>query len=146
MNKSIEDLKNIISDKSQILSKNGKESIEIRRFPNNIIKIYNKPISWISLQELLMNGDFTLLITEDQQELKLDEKRHGGLRLGSGRKSKKNSEKKKVVSFTLSLDARSTLDESIKFINLGKKKKISKSQFIENLILKYEQDRFFETF
>lgn len=128
MNKFISDLKNLITDKTQIYARDEKTVIEIRRFPNNIIKINNKSISWIALQNLLINGDFTLLINEKQEELKFGEKKHGGLRSGAGRKTKTSGEKKKVKSFTLSNAAIDHLEK------LCERYDKNKSEVIELLI------------
>ena len=54
----------------------------------------------------------------------MEEKKHGGARLGAGRKKLAEEKKKKMVSIKLSMNVIKHLDENIK----------NKSEYIENLI------------
>jgi hypothetical protein len=114
VNKSIDELKDIIVDGMKL--KSGEREIEIRRLPNNVIKINNKLISWIDFQDLLLNGTYELIINENELDLFASEpirdlkKKRGGRREGSGRKKIDKGKKRKPSLFTLSPEALEALD------------------------------------
>lgn len=136
-------LKEMIVDGMQLLTSNPEDHIIIRRYPNNIIKIHNKSISWVALHELLVQGDYTLMLDEKQADLFEDavfeyEKKHGGVRIAGpgktlGRNKIKPEEKKKIKSFGLSQDVITYMDFYCK------ESKISKSSFIESLIVHHQE-------
>lgn len=131
MVKSIDELKSIIVD--GMILKAGKREIEIRRFPNNIIKIHNRSIKWTALQDLLANSDYKLMVNEKELDLFEKKSNRGGRRLpGPGKTLGRNKidpdKKKKIVSLSLSPDTISDLDK------LAQEKGCSRSQYIEMLI------------
>lgn len=116
MVKSIDELKILVVDGMKL--KAGNKEIEIRRFPNNVIKVHNKLISWADFRDLLINSDYELIVNEQDvdlltgahQEPAKKNQGRGGRRPGSGRKKLDNSEKKKPSLFTLSPEALEALD------------------------------------
>lgn len=134
--KFIEELKEIVND-GTILKSDSFEK-KIRRFPNNIIMIGGRSISWADLHDLLTNGDVWLDIKGDQKEL-FKQSGRGGRRVGSGRKTIPANQKNKVRAFSLSPDAIQTLDtwlaENVNaFYEDGKQKKMTASLIIDRLI------------
>jgi hypothetical protein len=133
--KSINDLKAIVVDGSKLWSKSGQE-IVIQRFPNNIIKIHNKPISWKNFHELLICGEYELIIKETNLDLFSDKEKkekRGGARVPGpgktlGRNKIKPGEKKRPRSIAL------TDDSELKLRWISKYYGVSKSEFITNLI------------
>ncbi|MEH0020995.1 MAG: hypothetical protein V6Z89_15175 [Desulfobacter sp.] len=132
MVKSIEELKSIIVDGTKIQTKD-KIIYKVMRFPNNVIKIKNKPIKWADLQELLANGEFELIRSEEKDTLDPRQTGRGGPRLGSGRKSIDPAKKKKIVSIGLSPDAIRKLDKAIEE-DYEPNEKMNRSKYIEMLI------------
>ena len=132
MVKTIKELKILITDGMVLKSKRGHELI-IKRYPNNIIMIQGRSISWKDLQELLANSEYELVIPDSLKEQFFPKRKSntGGARLGAGRK--KVADKKKIKSFSLSPKAIEILKQNIKQNHNGK---ISQSEYIENLILK----------
>lgn len=134
MFKSIEDLKLLIVDGMILKSKNG-DTIEIKRFPNNIIKLYNKIISWVDFQEFLINGDYELIINEKQESLDFGKKsKWGGHRLAGIGKTlgrPKKGEKKKLVGIYLDSSTRQMLD------SICAESNYTKSYLISGLIKNY---------
>jgi len=132
--KSIPELKKLIlkADKPH-LSSFGSLHVEYKKIDievcgNNIIKINNKPISWVNLQDLIYNGDYNLVLSGNKIENKTS---HGGYRLpGPGKKiGRPKSDNRKIpTSFTLSRGTIAKLDY------LSDNQKMSKSEVISHLI------------
>lgn len=127
MKRSIKDLKKIVTDRTRLISSTGRPII-IRRFPNNIIKIHNKSVSWKSLLDLLANGDYQLDIDQAQP---VTTKNWGGFRFpGPGRTLGRNKVRDKKKPLTLSVK------ESVlkKMSDILEAKNISKNDFFEAVI------------
>lgn len=129
-NYSIEYLKKIITDGMEIKPKLG-DSIYIKRLANNIIKIHRKPISWVNLRELLISGEYSLIVKE--KETNLFVKKHGGARIaGPGKKIGRTKldplVKKKIQSYTLDPLSIVYLEQLANYFG------VTKSSYIENLI------------
>lgn len=117
MDKSIKELKNIIQDGMTLLAGDGTGEKIIKRLPNNVLRIDNKLVSWQQLHDWLTNGEYMLLINEDEPELVFPNKKSknldfsnkknknwGGVRTaGKGKKigRPQKTEKKRTVSFSL---------------------------------------------
>lgn len=131
MKKSIENLKAIITDR-MTLKRGSAEPIIIRRYPNNIIKIHNKSVSWKVLQDLLINGEYDLQIKESQVNLfDRDEKKWGGYRIARpGKKLGRKPVKDKKVPVTLSI--RQSIKQ--KMLEILESQGIDKNQFFENCL------------
>jgi len=128
-NYSIENLKKIVVDGTMIKSQLG-NLVEIKRYPNNVIKIKGQLVSWAWLKEILIQGDDTLIVEE--KEIDLFPVKHGGPRVAGpgkimGRPKKKI--KKNVKSFTLS-------DAACGHLSCVD---CSKSQYVEKAILAYDR-------
>lgn len=132
-NKSIQDLKNIVQDGTIIKACNGSYEHKIRRYPNNIIMLQGKSISWSMLYDLLANGSCELDIKEDQKEL-FKMSGQGGQRIGSGRKKIDPAKKKVVKSVALSPAA---LDKLQYHLDGYGDHKPSVSKVIEYLIINF---------
>lgn len=134
MVKSIEELKLLIVDRMVLKSKNGNK-IEIRRFPNNIIKIFNKSVTWIYLQDLIANSEYSLIVNENQEELNLEKQYNwGGRRLAGPGKTlgrPKKGDKKKLVGIYMDEATR------YKFNIICHQLKKKKSDLISELIREY---------
>ncbi|MCG8553356.1 MAG: hypothetical protein MI799_23370 [Desulfobacterales bacterium] len=132
--KTISELKKIVKDGMFLQSEN--DTVKIRRFPNNIIQIYGKSVSWVDFQDLLINGNYKLLIKEEQKELDFKQTGRGGRRLGSGRKKIDPAKKKVVKSVSLSPEIFKRLDRFVDFKNKVDGSKVTISSVIEQLIIK----------
>lgn len=135
--KTISELKLLIKDGMKLRSDSGE--ITIRRFPNNIIMMHGKSISWIDFQDLLINGTYRLVVNEDQQDINFKQSGRGGRRFGSGRKTIVENQKNKVRSFSLSPNTNQILDTWLAennddFYEDGKQKKMTASLIIDRLI------------
>ena len=137
MKKSIESLKAIVTDGMKLIRQSG-DPVVIRRFPNNIIKIHNKSVSWETLLDLLVNGEYELDIKDSNSDLsKLNHKKWGGYRFpGPGKKLGRNKVKDKKVPVTISI--RQSIKE--KLLDILEVKEIDKNEFFETIInIAFEQ-------
>lgn len=103
MEKSIEELKDLVVDGTIIKLRCGIENV-VERFPNNVIKINGEMISWRKFREALIVGDYELLDPDTREVIVENGKKWGGARVpGPGKKigAPKKAEKKKTVSFSL---------------------------------------------
>ena len=129
--KSIPELKRMIikADKPYLGRLDNSAKIDIEVCGNNIIKIHNKPISWVDFQDLIYNRDYILHLGNDIMK---NERGHGGMRLpGPGKKiGRPKSENRKIpTSFTLH---RGTIEKINQF---ALDKCMSKSEVVEHLVL-----------
>ena len=95
----IDELKNLIKDR--ITLQGITETFEIVRFPNNVIRIDGRLVSWKHLENLLSGGEYKLILPEQKKS------NWGGLRsAGPGKKIGRNPAhpdmKKKPRSFAMS--------------------------------------------
>jgi len=131
MKKSIENLKIIVNDGTRLISKNS-DPITIRRYPNNIIKIHNRSVSWKTLQDILINGEYELELKEFQPDLfAISEKKWGGYRFpGPGKKLGRPLAKDKKVALTISIK------QSVKqrLLDILALNEINKNDFFETII------------
>ena len=112
------------------------DTVKIRRFPNNVIQLHGKSVSWVDFQDLLINGNYKLLIEEEQKELDFKQKGRGGRRLGSGRKKIDSAKKKVVKSVCLSPEIFEELKRFVHRKNKCGGSKVTISSVIEQLIIK----------
>ena len=131
MKKSINNLKAIVTDGMRLISKNSSPMV-IRRYPNNIIKIYNRSVSWKTLQDILINGEYELEVREAQPDLfKTKQKTWGGYRFpGPGKQIGRPPAKDKKVPVTLSI--RQSVKQ--KLLDILEIEDMNKNEFFENLI------------
>jgi len=130
MIQTIPELKNTIKNGSILTD--GKTQIIVERLANNIIKIDGRLISWKTLQDVIFNSDYKLIV--DNTEIKTNDRNHGGRRLARpgkklGRPAKTDT--KKAVSFSLAKNEIELIDIHCKNLN------ISRSGFLSILLKSY---------
>lgn len=132
MKKSIEELKAVVKDGMRLISSKT-DSVVIRRFPNNIIKIHNRSVSWKALQDILINGEYELEVNESQLDLfKIKEKKWGGYRFpGPGKTLGRPRVKDKKVPLTLSI--RQSVKN--KLLTILEHDDLDKNDFFEQIII-----------
>jgi hypothetical protein len=127
--KSVAKLKKIIKDEMEIVNFKDGSSLFIRRYPNNIIQINGKSISWINLKTLIKNGPYGIWYQGDVVDLfdvvNLD---RGGKRAGAGRKKINPELKAKVISISLDPEVLNKLD------HLCVKSMTKRSSFLATII------------
>ena len=131
MNKTIDHLKAVVTDGMRLLS-DSSPPIVIRRFPNNVIKVHNRIISWQSLQDLLINGEYALELNDTESNvLEFNKSSWGGYRVpGPGKKLGRKTVRDKKVPLTLSV--RESVKE--KMNELLEIRGIDKNEFFKHLI------------
>lgn len=147
MKKSIEELKEIVTDgmllkgaiKYPFIDPSTLDEMIIRRYPNNIIRIDGRVISWVDLAEILITSDYELQTPGEKENLFKKNTVRGGLRVaGPGKKLGRNpvdTAKKKIVkSFSLEPAIIENLN------NLANYQGVSMSRIVSMLI----NDKFIE--
>ena len=128
MKKSIEHLKAIVKDGTRLVSKT-RDPVTVKRYPNNIIKIHNRSVSWKTLLDILINGDYELETYPDF--LKTASNTRGGHRFpGPGKRLGRSFVSDKKVPLTISI--RQSVKQ--KLFELLETKGIDKNELFEDFI------------
>lgn len=136
MVKSVKKLKAMISNDTELRTKSGSVT-KIKRYPNNIIKLYGRSITWKTLYELIYTGDYQVLFQGKPNplfDMDFVKSNHGGVRVpGPGKTLGRNkinpTNKRKIKSFSLSPDSIQIIEtESVR-------SGMSQSEYIDYLIL-----------
>jgi hypothetical protein len=135
--KTIDELKLLVKDGS--ILKAGDKEYKISRGFSNDLRFRGRLISWQTLQDLLVNGSYILMV--DDFSVDCTQKGRGGFRLGSGRKKIDPNKKKARKTITIDQKLLTILETKAKQSNKSLSAVIE-SMLFNRVVTEHQQELF----